>query len=189
MGANLKAVIRHVSTTIEPVQSIYSFPSDIGAQARFRFLPIRVQDPLNFSVGSTLRNFGQPNAADGAELPTLFTTGIAYTLLTGVVLAGDFILPVSFNSQRSPAERPYGTAGIAIAATRFFDLYLGARIRKGDFRMSLGASINVGPLKFLSTYMIGPANGVNPADSLSIALSLDLLDRKADTAPDEAERQ
>ena len=177
IGANVKGAIRYVSETIANAQSAYSIPVDLGTLWRFRLLSIQNPDRLNFAVGLSIRNFGQPIAALRAPLPTVISGGIAYSPISALLFTGDLHVPVTFEPDDNPAEPLYGAFGLSISATGFFEISAGVRLRPGDYRLSLGASVHVGILSFATTYMISPATGFSPDDSLSVSMSLDLADR------------
>ena len=175
-GTNVKGIFRLVSDTIVESQSAYSLPLDIGFLARFRLLAfgrrdVAEADPLNLSFGVALRNAGQSVVRLHAKLPTVISAGIAYSPVPGLLLSGDFTLPISFDVD-DPPESPYGAAGLSIAVTRFLDLQAGVRIRDGDHRASLGSVAHIGPISIATTYMVGYVSGFSPDGSLSASITI-----------------
>ncbi len=177
VGVNAKTVFRHVAATIAEDQSAMSLPIDLGLLAKLRLLALAPPrsdpfDDLNLSIGVSLRNVGQMNERLDARLPTVLSIGFAYAPVPAILVAADLKTPVSFDPTHDPAEPFYGAVGLSVAATRFLALHAGARIRRADYRMSLGGSLLIGPVEIVVTYLVGPANGVGPEGSVSTSIAL-----------------
>ena len=137
--------------------------------SRFDFLkPYSSRSP-NFAVGVAARNFGPP--VSGEPLPSRVTTGVAYSPLRAVIVAGDFIVPVSFASG-IPASPVAGAIGASVRVTEFFAAQTGVLVRREGSRFSLGASLDLTDLSVDVNYNLDLATQFTNVDRFSVQARL-----------------
>jgi hypothetical protein len=174
LGTNVKFAYRHIPKSIYEGQSAATAMIDIGLLTRFNFLKPYNSSKENFSIGAAFKNFGFP--AKGEPLPTMFSTGIAYSPARPLLLAVDFNLPISFNNDEQPAERWYIATGFDVTVTDFLGIHGGFQIKENP-RLSLGAAVNLTKVSFVLNYNLDLSGKLNPLDKFSIAARINLGDR------------
>ena len=118
LGATLKVAVRAFPKAVLAGQSALGFPMDVGLLADLSFLDFgRGARRKNFSVGVSLRNFGQGDL--GAPLPTVLAAGVSYSPVRPLTTAFDVNVPVSFDPERAPAEHLLVAGGASLAVTHF----------------------------------------------------------------------
>jgi tetratricopeptide (TPR) repeat protein len=173
VGANLKAAYRHIPAAIYPGQSAITAMADIGLLSRFNFLKYYYSRDKNFSVGVVLKNIGLP--ALGEPLPTMLSSGIAYSPIRPLLIALDFNLPISFDPVDQPAERWYIATGVDVAVTNFLSIQGGFRLKENP-HVSLGSTLDLEPARFTVNYNLDLSGSLNPLDKFSVEAKLKLGD-------------
>ena len=173
VGANLKAAYRHSPAAIYPGQSAIAAMLDIGLLTRFNLAKFFYSRSKNFSVGTVLKNMGF--ATQGEPLPTLLSTGVAYSPIRPMIVAVDVNLPISFNPTEQPAEKWYIATGIDVNFTNFFSLQSGFQLKENP-RISLGATVDLDEVSFIINYNLDLSGRVNPLDKFSVEAKLNLGD-------------
>jgi hypothetical protein len=175
VGASIKAAYRHVPSDISADQSILGLMTDLGLQTSFSLAKFQRWTLPNVSVGLVLKNLGISTMSD-ESLPLTASAGIAYAPLRSIVLATDFNLPFSLDTDDAPLwDLAFGTN---IAATEFLSLQAGLHLKPGNPRVSVGADIDLGAWSVSANYNLDmSAIARNPADKFSVQARLDLGDR------------
>jgi len=174
VGANLKAAYRHIPAAIYPGQSAITAMADVGLLTRFNFLKSFYSRDKNFSVGLVLKNLGLP--ALGEPLPTIVSSGFAYSPIHPLLIAMDFNLPISFNPVDQPAERWYVATGVDVAVTNFLSIQGGFRLKENP-HINLGSTLDLEPVRFTINYNLDLSGSLNPVDKFSVEAKLKLGDR------------
>ncbi len=174
VGANLKAAYRHIPAAIYPGQSAITAMADVGLLTRFNFLKSFYSREKNFSVGLVLKNLGLP--ALGEPLPTMVSSGIAYSPIRPLLIAMDFNLPISFNPGDQPAERWYIATGVDVTVTNFLSIQGGFRLKENP-HINLGSTLDLEPARFTINYNLDLSGSLNPVDKFSVEAKLKLGDR------------
>lgn len=173
VGTTLKAAYRHVPQEIAPDQSAVGFAADIGVLSRFDLLKRFSARAPNFAAGVSARNFGPP--VEGEPLPSQITAGIAYRPIRPVIIATDFILPVSF-APDVPPPPPGGAVGASVRVTPFFSAQTGVLLRWGGSRVSMGASLTLADLSVDVNYNLDLATQFRNPDRFSVQARLNFGD-------------
>ncbi len=174
VGGNIKLAYRHIPRSIYAGQSAFTAMIDVGVLSRFNLLKSYNSAKENFSVGIVLKNLGIP--AKNEPLPTMLSTGIAYSPVKPLLISVDFNLPISFNNADQPAERWYIASGFDVRFTNFLSIQGGFQIKENP-RMSLGASVDLTKVSFVLNYNLDLSGKLNPLDKFSIAARINLGDR------------
>lgn len=175
VGGNLKVAYRHIPEAIHPEQSALMAMLDIGALTKFNLLKLYSSRDKNFSVGAVVKNLGPFTKEE--PLPTVVTTGIAYSPIRPLTLAVDLTIPFSFMPKEYPPEQLSVAAGIDIVITNFFALQTGFLYKGSNPRISLGSTINLKKIVFNVTYTLDFTTQLGTVDRFSIGATLNLGDR------------
>lgn len=174
-GANLKFGYRRIpiGEASEDINAA-GIMADFGLLSRFDLLKFYPSRQRNFSVGTTLKNIG-PNVR-GDPLPTVWTTGIAYSPIRPLLFAFDVNVPMSpFSSL--PAESPGFAVGAAATVTEFFIMRSGFLLRGGNPRISMGGSVDFEKMTVDVTYTLDMTTQLTSFDRFSVGISFPLGDR------------
>ncbi len=174
LGANIKFAYRHIPRSIYEDQSAATAMIDLGLLTRFNFLKAFNSSKENFSIGIAFKNFGFP--AKDEPLPTMLSTGIAYSPVRPLLISVDFNLPISFNNEEQPAERWYIASGFDVTITNFLGIQGGFQIKENP-RLSLGATVDLTKVNFVLNYNLDLSGRLNPLDKFSIAARINLGDK------------
>jgi len=174
VGATLKTAYRYVPEIIAAGQSALGIAADIGVLTRLNFLKYYASRSPNFAAGLTAKNFGP--AIGGEPLPSQVTTGIAYSPVRPVIIALDFIVPVSL-ARGVPAEQVSGAIGTAVQITPFFSAQTGLLLRRSGSRFTLGATLQLPDVTIVTNYTLDLATQFEIFNRLSVQAQLNLGDR------------
>ena len=174
VGISGKGVYRYVPESLALGQSAGALPIDVGAIAGFRLFDLSQLSRRNLTVGLSLKNFGQRVFALGAPLPTVFSTGLAYSPISFLLISADFNLPVSVEPDAFPAEAMYFSVGTDVTIADFLSIQAGARFKADNPRFSIGAVVGFGQVSLTTNYVIDVVSGFNPLDTLNIAATIDI---------------
>ncbi len=173
LGSNVKVAYRNIPSSIYPGQSAITAMVDFGMLTRFNFLKFYYSRSKNLSFGVVLKNLGLP--ARGEPLPTLFTSGIAYSPARPVTIAVDFNLPVSFNPSVQPAEKWNIATGIDVNIAEFLSVQGGFQLKENP-RISFGGALDLEKVSFIANYNLDLSGRLNPLDKFSLEAKLNLGD-------------
>jgi hypothetical protein len=174
VGTNFKLAYRNIPTEIYPGQSALTGMVDFGLLTRLNVLKFYHSRSKNFSLGAVIKNLGFP--ALGEPLPTIITTGIAYSPLKPLTIAFDFNLPISLNPSVQPAESWHIATGIDVNVTSFLSLQGGFRVKENP-QVSVGGTLDLENVSFVANYNLDLSGRLNPLDKFSVEAKLNLGDR------------
>ena len=174
VGATVKAAYRYVPPAIAPGQSAIGFAADVGILTRLNFLKFYASRSPNFAAGVVAKNFGPP--VGGEPLPSQVTAGIAYSPIRPVIIAADFIVPVSL-AAGVPSERVAGAVGTAIQITPFFSAQSGFLLKFGGSRLALGSTLTLPDVTIVTNYTLDLVTQFKNFDRLSVQAQLNFGDR------------
>jgi hypothetical protein len=164
-GANFKVAYRNIPAEIYEGQSIAAFMVDLGILTRFDLLKFFSSRTKNFSIGLAVKNLGIPTVDE--PLPMVFSSGIAYSFIRPFTIAVDFNLPFSFDPVDSPAEHWDIATGINVAFAKFLSMQAGFRLKENP-RASLGCTIDLNEISFVTNYNLDLSGSLNPVDKFSV---------------------
>ena len=169
LGMNIKGAFRNVPKNIYEDQSIAAGMVDFGALTRFNFLKFFNSRTRNFSIGMAVKNLGIKSVEE--PLPTMFSSGIAYSFIKPVTIAVDFNLPFSFDPEENPAENWDIAVGTNIVITDFISMQAGCRIKENP-RMALGCTVDMQDFSIVTNYNLDLSGSFNPLDKFSVEVKI-----------------
>lgn len=174
VGANLKMAYRGVPYSIAPDQSAVAIMTDIGIQTKFNVLKFFSSREKNFAFGIVVKNLGSEFIRDPDPLPSMISTGIAYSPIRPMTWAFDVNIP--FNLDGSDAEKVSYAAGLDLGLTSFLSIQSGFQIKTGLPRFSVGSSLDLEKFSVTANYTLDLTTQVTSLDRFSLALKLNLGD-------------
>lgn len=174
IGTSAKGVYRYVPESLAVDQSAGAVPIDVGALLGLKLLDLSKISRRNFTIGLSLKNFGQRVFALGSPLPTVFSAGLAYSPLAFLLISSDFNMPISVEPDTFPAEAVYFSVGTDVTIAKFLSVQAGARFKADNPRFSIGAVVGLGQVSLTTNYVIDIVSGFNPLDTLNIAATIDI---------------
>lgn len=174
VGANLKAAYRNIPDYIVPDQSAAGIMGDFGLLTRFHFLKFFSSQDPNLAVGTVLRNVGPPVLDE--PLPTMWSTGIAWSPVRPVLLAADFNLPLILFNDLPPPDPGYAV-GAAVNVTDFFVVRSGFLMFGGNPRLTLGGSVDFEAMTITVNYTLDMTTQATAFDRFSVHAGFSLGDR------------
>jgi uncharacterized protein UPF0164 len=185
VGATIKTAYRSIPEVVAPGQSAIGIAADVGVLTRFNFLKYYASRAPNFAAGITAKNFGP--AIRGEPLPSQITTGVAYSPIRPLIIALDFIVPVSL-ARGVPAQQVAGAIGAAVQITPFFSAQTGFLFRLGDSRFTLGATVELTDVTIVTNYTLDRATQFDSVNRVSVQAQLNLGDRGRGEVSDTVDR-
>ena len=174
VGANFKIGYRGIPYSIAPDQSALAVMVDLGIQTRFNLLKYYSSREKNFSFGTVIKNLGTEFIDDPDPLPTMLSTGIAYSPIRPLIWAVDVNYP--FNLDGTPSESISYSTGFDVKFTPFLSLQSGFLLKKGLPRFSVGSSLDMEKFSITANYTLDLTTQINNLDRFSISLRLNLGD-------------
>jgi hypothetical protein len=174
VGANFKMAYRGVPYSIAPDQSALALMVDLGMQTKFNVLKFFSSRDKNFGFGIAVKNVGTEFIRDPDPLPTMISTGIAYSPLRPMTWAFDINIP--FNLDGTPSEAVSYAAGLDLGITSFLSVQSGIQIKTGLPRFSIGSSLDMDRFSLTANYTLDLTTQVTTLDRFSLALKLNLGD-------------
>lgn len=173
-GANLKFAYRNIPDIIVTDQSAAGIMTDIGLLSRFDLLKFYPSRTRNVAVGTTVQNLG-PNVL-GEPLPTVWSTGVAYSPLRPLLISVDLNVPfLPFSDLPNP---PIGWAvGSALTVTDFFTIRGGYQMKGGNPRLSMGGSVRIQDMTVTINYTLDMTTQLSSFDRFSLQAGFSLGDR------------
>lgn len=173
-GANLKAAYRNIPERIVADQSAAGVMADIGLLSRFHFLKFHSSRNPNFSVGTVLRNVGPPVLDE--PLPTMWSTGIAWSPLRPLTLAADYNVPLLLFTDLPPPDPGYAL-GAAVTVTDFFTMHTGFLMQGGNPRFTMGGSVGLRAMTIAVNYTLDLTTQLTAFDRISVHAGFSFGDR------------
>ncbi|MBF9017676.1 MULTISPECIES: UPF0164 family protein [unclassified Oceanispirochaeta] len=174
LGANVKMAYRGVPYSIAPDQSAVAVMADIGIQTKFNVLKFFSSRDKNFAFGFVVKNLGSEFITDPDPLPSMISTGIAYSPIRPMTWAFDVNIP--FNLDGSKAEKVSYAVGLDLGLTSFLSVQSGFQIKTGLPRFSVGSSLDLEKFSVTANYTLDLTTQVSSLDRFSLALKLNLGD-------------
>lgn len=174
LGANFKMAYRGVPYSIAPDQSAVALMADIGLQTKFNVLKFFSSRDKNFAFGLVIKNLGSEFIRDPDPLPSMISTGIAYSPIRPMTWAFDINIP--FNLDGTKAEKVSYAAGLDLGLTSFLSIQSGFQIKTGLPRFSVGSSLDLEKFSVTANYTLDLTTQVTSLDRFSLALKLNLGD-------------
>lgn len=174
LGANVKMAYRGVPYSIAPDQSAVAIMADIGIQTKFNVLKFFSSRDKNFAFGFVVKNLGSEFIRDPDPLPSMISTGIAYSPIRPMTWAFDVNIP--FNLDGSKAEKVNYAVGLDLGLTSFLSVQSGFQIKTGLPRFSVGSSLDLEKFSVTANYTLDLTTQVSSLDRFSLALKLNLGD-------------
>ncbi len=174
VGTNFKVGYRGVPYSIAPNQSALAIMVDVGLQTRFNVLKYFSSREKNFSFGIVAKNLGTEFINDPDPLPTILSTGIAYSPIRPLIWAFDVNYP--FNLDGTPSEAISYSTGFDMSFTPFLSVQSGFLLKQGLPRFSVGSSFDMEKFSITANYTLDLTTQVNKIDRFSLSLKLNLGD-------------
>ncbi|OQY33872.1 MAG: hypothetical protein B6241_06570 [Spirochaetaceae bacterium 4572_59] len=174
VGTNLKIGYRGVPYSIAPDQSALALMMDLGLQTRFNILKYFSSRDKNFSFGVVVKNIGTEFINDPDPLPTMLSTGIAYSPIRPLTWAVDVNIP--FNLNGTEAEDMSYSTGFDLNLTSFLSIQSGFLLKTGLPRFSVGSSFDMEKFSINANYTLDLTTQFNKLDRFSLSLRLNLGD-------------
>ena len=138
-------------------------------------------DEPNFYFGLSMKNFGPPIKGDIP--PSYISMGFAYRPASFFLFGIDINQGVNLvNIRRSGL--PYGSVGLMVAITQYFNLLTGFGIKGGNPRFNLGGEINLSNVQISANYTLDLSSQVTNISRISVGVKLLLGQDKRDEQQD-----
>lgn len=173
-GASFKMAYRHIPSSIASGQSALAFMVDVGMQTKFNILKFYSSRDKNFTLGLVIKNLGMEFISNPDPLPSMISTGIAYSPFRFLSWAFDVNIP--FNLDGSRAQKLYFATGLNIGFSSFLSIQTGFLIKTGMPRFSVGATLTTKRFSLTANYSLDLSSQISKLDRLSLALKLNLGD-------------
>lgn len=173
-GANIKAAYRNIPDYIAPDQSAAGIMTDVGVLSRFHLLKFYSSRDPNLSVGMVVRNVGPPVLDE--PLPSVWSTGIAWSPLRPITLAADLNVPLILFNDLPPPDPGYAF-GTAVAITDFFDMRAGFLMQGGNPRVTMGGSVMLQSMRITVNYTLDMTTQLTAFDRFSVHAGFTFSDR------------
>ena len=173
-GANLKAAYRNIPERIVPDQSAAGIMTDLGLLTRIHFLKFYSAQEPNFSIGTVLKNVGPPVLDE--PLPTMWSTGIAWSPFRPIMIAADYNMPLLLFSDLPPPD-PGFALGTAVTVTDFFTMRAGFLMHGGNPRLTMGGSVGLQRMTVTINYTLDMTTQMTAFDRLSVHAGFSFSDR------------
>lgn len=193
LGATLKTVFRSVPDyTDNDTDSIKSFSglaqsgigimADLGLMLQFNFLKFFASRTPNVRIGFSAQNLGIAFTGFSKKLelddplPTFFAAGMSCQFLPIITATFDIKQPVNLFH---PEEYQLFSvsAGVILAFTKQFNLLLGAELKGGNPRFSVGSELQLSNARLNFNYTLDLTSSLNPVNRISLSAKILLGDR------------
>lgn len=193
LGATLKTVFRSVPDyTDNDTDSIKSFSglaqsgigimADLGLMLQFNFLKFFASRTPNVRIGFSAQNLGIAFTGISKKLelddplPTFFAAGMSCQFLPIITATFDIKQPVNLFH---PEEYQLFSvsAGVILAFTKQFNLLLGAELKGGNPRFSVGSELQLSNARLNFNYTLDLTSSLNPVNRISLSAKILLGDR------------
>ena len=162
-------------------QNGYAVLADLGIMIRANIFKLFYSDEPNFYFGLSIKNFGPPIRGDIP--PSYISMGFAYRPASFFLFGIDINQGVNLvNIRRSGL--PYGSVGLMVAITQYFNLLTGFGIKGGNPRFNLGGEINLSNVQISANYTLDLSSQVTNISRISVGVKLLLGQDKRDEQQD-----
>ena len=195
LGATVKGAFRSVPDyTDNDTDSIISYSglkqsgvgimADVGIMLQFNFLKFFASRTPNVRIGLSAQNLGASITGFGTKsgikiddpLPTFFAAGISCQFLPIITATFDIKQPVNlFHPDQYQLFSV--SAGAILAFTKHFNLLVGAEIKGGNPRFSVGSELQLTNARLNFNYTLDLTSSLNPVNRISLSAKILLGDR------------
>ncbi|MBR5400575.1 MAG: UPF0164 family protein [Treponema sp.] len=195
IGATIKSAFRSVPDyTDNDTDAIKSFSglaqsglgimADIGIMMQFNFLKFFASRTPNVRIGISAQNLGVALTGLGSSsgiklddpLPTFFAAGISCQFLPIITATFDIKQPVNL---LAPGDYQMFSvsAGAILAFTKTFSLLVGAELKGGNPRFSVGSELQLSKSRINFNYTLDLTSSFSPVNRISLSAKVLLGDR------------
>ena len=195
LGATIKSTFRSVPDYTDNntdaiisysglAQSGFGIMADVGVMMQFNFLKFFASRTPNVRIGLSAQNLGVAftgiSSKDGLKLddplPTFFAAGMSCQFLPIITATFDIKQPVNlFHPEQYQMFSV--SAGAILAFTKQFNLLLGAEIKGGNPRFSVGSELQLTNARLNFNYTLDLTSSFNPVNRISLSAKILLGDR------------
>ena len=195
LGATVKSVFRSVPDyTDNDTDAIKSFSglsqsgvgimADFGVMLQFNFLKFFASRTPNVRIGLSAQNLGVALTGLGSKsgiklddpLPTYFAAGISCQFLPIITATFDIKQPVNLFAP-GQYQMFSVSAGAILAFTKKFNLLVGAELKGGNPRFSVGSEFQLSKTRLNFNYTLDLTSSFNPVNRISLSAKVLLGDR------------
>ncbi len=177
---NTDAIITHSGLE----QSGIGIMADVGIMMQFNFLKFFASRTPNVRIGISAQNLGAAftgiSGSSGIKLddplPTFFAAGISCQFLPVITATFDIKQPVNLFAPKDYQTFSLST-GVILAFTKKFNLLVGAEIKGGNPRFSVGSEIQLTNARLNFNYSLDLTSSFNPVNRISLSAKILLGDR------------
>jgi hypothetical protein len=158
--------------------------ADLGMMMQFNFLKFFASRTPNVRIGLSAQNLGAALTGLGSKtgiklddpLPTFFAAGMSCQFLPIITATFDIKQPVNLFNM-TEYQMFSLSAGVILAFTKQFNLLMGAEIKGGNPRFSVGSELQLTNARLNFNYTLDLTSSVNPINRISISAKILLGDR------------
>ena len=195
LGATIKTAFRSIPDyTNKDTDAIISFSgleqsgigimADFGMLLQFNFLKFFASRTPNVRIGLSAQNLGVAitgfSSGSGVKLddplPTFFAAGFSCQFLPVITATFDIKQPVNLFHPTEYQMFSLST-GIILAFTKQFNLLVGAEIKGGNPRFSVGSELQLTNARLNFNYTLDLTSSLNPVNRISLSAKILLGDR------------
>ena len=195
LGATIKGAFRSVPDfTDNDTDAIISYSgltqsgvgimADVGIMLQFNFLKFFASRTPNVRIGLSAQNLGASITGIGSKsglkiddpLPTYFAAGISCQFLPIITATFDIKQPVNL-FHPTQYQLFSVSAGAILAFTKQFNLLVGAEIKGGNPRFSVGSELQLTNARLNFNYTLDLTSSLNPVNRISLSAKILLGDR------------
>ena len=195
LGATVKAAFRSmpdytdndtdaIITLSGLEQSGVGIMADVGMMLQFNFLKFFASRTPNVRIGLSAQNLGAAFTGIGSSsglkiddpLPTFFAAGMSCQFLPVITATFDIKQPVDL-FHPTQYQMFSVSAGVILAFTKQFNLLLGAEVKGGNPRFSVGSELQLINARFNFNYTLDLTSSFNPINRISLSAKILLGDR------------
>lgn len=165
-------------------QSGFGIMADLGMMLQFNFLKFFASRTPNVRIGLSAQNLGVAftglSSKSGIKLddplPTFFAAGFSCQFLPIITATFDIKQPVNlFHPEQYQIFSLH--AGVILAFTKQFNLLVGAEIKGGNPRFSVGSELQLTNARINFNYSLDLTSSFNPVNRISLSARILLGDR------------
>ena len=165
-------------------QSAVGIMADVGVMLQFNFLKFFASRTPNVRIGLSAQNLGASITGFGSSsgikiddpLPTYFAAGISCQFLPIITATFDIKQPVNL-FHPTQYQLFSVSAGAILAFTKQFNLLVGAEIKGGNPRFSVGSELQLANARLNFNYTLDLTSSLNPVNRISLSAKILLGDR------------
>ena len=165
-------------------QSGVGIMADVGMLLQFNFLKFFASRTPNVRIGLSAQNLGAAftgiSSSSGIKLddplPTFFAAGMSCQFLPIITATFDIKQPVNLFHPED-YQMFSVSAGLILAFTKQFNLLVGAEIKGGNPRFSVGSELQLSKARLNFNYTLDLTSSLNPVNRISLSAKILLGDR------------